>query len=1030
MDNISEAEFRQLVEQFKIFNDTMRSGGAFNSGTEKVVAALGVLGTKLDKSERSAKKQDKSLDDFNAAIEKSMKRQEESTKSTKAATDATEADTKSTKAHTTAMDEYQKREQAYHDLRKKITGQDEEYYKANKERLENTRNLSKAMRDHQAASKSSSAEWFDSMKQLSGNGSFLKDKLYDLAGNSNAAQLTLRGLGAAAEGVTKSLTQYSAAIYKGERGAVASANAIESLAKPVLEFGDMIGNIITFASMFVPGGILVKAGVALAGMLIKGASAAGELALKFNKLAAEQSDKLFKTFNDLSKAGVSGVRGMTDVFEGVQTLGMTMDQIDEYNKLLSTNAKTLKMFGATAAQGSKAFAEVAGGLYKSDVGRSLEMLGVTAEEQRDSALEYMSLQARTGQLQLNNTKKLMEGSAEFVKELDLAAQMTGTTRKEQMEAREIAMADDRHRAALIEARNNNDEKEIKRLEKAQKLAGMLKASGDEEGAAGVLQYAAGGAYTKQSQAAMRQYDLDNTLSKESMGEMFDAAANATRDNQKTFAGLNKYIGKIDSMQTSIAKADDFQLRQKALAEGASKAGFTGKNAIEDFLKTEQGQKMYSGDKDTGLMVDANRAQQAAGQKMDAVVKTFNGAAQLHEKAAKAFTNAVDTFSKVVGAKGVTGGDIKVDGVNNESTKSADDMSSMAELSPEDRQSAYAQRRKELENAPLMARWYGIGADKYLKEKNEKEKAASKEAALTNVSSSWNEEAFKKKDATQHAAYTARKEALIKESHAKINDDKSLSKEQKEIKLKSASASATKAAQQEFASVAIEAGAASAISSKTADREVITPEKVLDFGDKSGDREHFAKLDLGLRERVLVAANDYFKKTNKKLKVNSAVRDSEDQQRLWDETVKAGREGIGPTGMLVAKPGTSKHELGNAVDIQQGKGDSDALTALKAAGLKQPFPDKDPVHFEQARTGGIFKGPSSGYLVEMHGEEEVKPVNSTEVTKSPLGTASNDNDKSYDAMMTMFGQMISRLDEVINLLDDGNNYNKKLVNALS
>jgi hypothetical protein len=143
--------------------------------------------------------------------------------------------------------------------------------------------------------------------------------------------------------------------------------------------------------------------------------------------------------------------------------------------------------------------------------------------------------------------------------------------------------------------------------------------------------------------------------------------------------------------------------------------------------------------------------------------------------------------------------------------------------------------------------------------------------------------------------------------------------------------------------------------------------LLAFTSNTGSMENFKDLNGNLQQQILAAAADYNETTGKKLIINSAKRASEDQQRLYDETVKAGRPGKGPTGMAVGKPGHSAHERGDAVDIQQGKGDSKAIAALNAKGLQQTVAN-DPVHFQlpQAKNGGIFNGLESGFPVELHG----------------------------------------------------------------
>ena len=152
---------------------------------------------------------------------------------------------------------------------------------------------------------------------------------------------------------------------------------------------------------------------------------------------------------------------------------------------------------------------------------------------------------------------------------------------------------------------------------------------------------------------------------------------------------------------------------------------------------------------------------------------------------------------------------------------------------------------------------------------------------------------------------------------------------------------------------------------------VKPEDVLTFTARSGSQQAFEGLDGNFKKAVLAAAEQYKAATGKPIQINSAKRDPADQERLYEETVKLGTPGIGPTGMKVAKPGRSLHERGHAVDIQQYK-DSAAIAAFNAQGLFQKVPN-DPVHF-QARDGGVFSGPESGYdNITLHGTEAVIPL---------------------------------------------------------
>jgi D-alanyl-D-alanine carboxypeptidase len=83
-----------------------------------------------------------------------------------------------------------------------------------------------------------------------------------------------------------------------------------------------------------------------------------------------------------------------------------------------------------------------------------------------------------------------------------------------------------------------------------------------------------------------------------------------------------------------------------------------------------------------------------------------------------------------------------------------------------------------------------------------------------------------------------------------------------------------------------------------------------------------------------AANDAWKeKTGKDLPITSGFRSTQEQSNLY------ANRGANPN--LVAKPGTSRHEIGEATDIMPSVPDS----FLNEFGLHRPYGAKDPVHVE-------------------------------------------------------------------------------------
>ena len=86
-----------------------------------------------------------------------------------------------------------------------------------------------------------------------------------------------------------------------------------------------------------------------------------------------------------------------------------------------------------------------------------------------------------------------------------------------------------------------------------------------------------------------------------------------------------------------------------------------------------------------------------------------------------------------------------------------------------------------------------------------------------------------------------------------------------------------------------------------------------------------------------------------------------------------------------------------------------------------------VHF-QARTGGIFRGPSTGYQVELHGDEAVIPMNDGVSKQAMNNSVFNQDSTTIKMVADALDNMNAKFDEIIDLLDDANGHHKKLVQA--
>jgi len=463
-----------------------------------------------------------------------------------------------------------------------------------------------------------------------------------------AAQAVFGGLSAATMQLTKS-------IYAGERGAMVGAKA-------VTKFADGLNSAINFISAalwFIPGlGLAAKIGARALSVGLQAVGYGVKKAAEFNEVAAEQTDRLFKSFNELSKSGLSTARGMDGVFDTLQTLGMAASEIEKFNALLKSNSKDLKLFGTTTAEGARQFAEVAGKLYKSDLGAKLELLGVTADEQREHTLKYMSMQTRMG-LDLNKTQaEQIRGAKEYIEQLDRLSQLTGATKKEQEEAREAVMKIDQLRAAMLMAEDRGDTQESERLKMVMALASREQELGNSRGVKGIVDVGVnkGGFTTQEGAIASQQYRKGFDLIREgnrNVEDILDAANKSSKDQARRVAPLAKISGDtsglfLGGIGSTVDESKRFEQARKLQEKNPGMS-------ISDALKKLQQEKENNPDQSTKNMVDAGRSQQAAAMTMDSVVKSFNYSAELNKFASTTFENAVKVFGDTVGAKGPVGG---------------------------------------------------------------------------------------------------------------------------------------------------------------------------------------------------------------------------------------------------------------------------------------------------------------------------------------------------------------------------------------
>ena len=737
-------------------------------------------------------------------------------------------------------------------------------------------------------------------------------------------------------------------MLEGKKGAAAFNDSIDGMAKAAQAAGVAL-------ALLIPGGPAIK-------LLIAGITALTGAVAGLVKESNIMADKLYKSYSGLAKSGAAASDGMTGVFNDAKKLGLSMDQLDSMVSLVGENSKDLALFAGSVFEGRKQFADM--GAAMEPYRKQMIAAGLTQEQINEGTMGYLKLQTRLGQSQNKTTAELASGAKKYLEEQDALTKLTGMTRKEQEDAREEIRSQERFAAVLMEMRAKGQHKEAEELEASY----LILKSQSKEAAQGFADVSTGMINTEAAQKSFMATQGESMRASELVRAGEITAAEAA---QRVAAAHGRTA---DSMGASLGKMGVYNETFGDLAADLRLKGMSGKDIEEQLKKVKQEQidQGLKGGKAADGITDQYAKnivqQQKLNEKMENVVfKGIDNALVITNKLGTA-TDSLATGFEVLGK--AVNKLLNVLGLGQPergATKEEDAANKKAEA-------AKAAFEESVKDAGFAAKTLGIG----LTDSQKRLKEQYKEA----------EEAAKATKEHADAQYTVQKQIKQGEERRKLAAQAGAGKQELPAGVAPSTAGGGRGSVAPPVPTAPAGGGAApaAAAPTTAPPVRLTPqplegevgnessvkmEDVLKFTARSGSQQAFEGLDNNFKKAVIAAAEQYKAATGNPIQINSAKRDPADQERLYAETVKLGTPGIGPTGMKVAKPGRSLHERGHAVDVQQYK-DPAAVAAFNAQGLFQKVPN-DPVHF-QAREGGVFDGPDTGYdNITLHGTEAVIPL---------------------------------------------------------
>jgi hypothetical protein len=373
----------------------------------------------------------------------------------------------------------------------------------------------------------------------------MQDAAKGFKGATDALNKFGKSLGTSAADLGKSL-------YKGEKGVGQFGDAVE-----------LAANAIQAAILAIPGiGIAAKIATVAMVALAKGVNA-----------AAKQGDALYKTYQELGRAGATASDGISGVFRNMQNLGYGIEELDKMVALVSQNSETLAKFSMTAADGTNAFAQ---GMAQIQRDGGLRLLGKTTDDINSAGAAFIRQQVSSGRSQAEIGNSLGAQTKQYILELDRLQRLTGTSADALQKQQDEAMAEDAFNQTMSELRARataGDKVAEAQIEKLTRTMATLGPEMRKEFIAGV-----GGNVEAQSRLFMSMPSLlrntmDETVSTQKTLQDANRDAKNTIDTMGASAklaagGFRETFGPLQELRQFEVGTRDMEAREKAAAKNA------------------------------------------------------------------------------------------------------------------------------------------------------------------------------------------------------------------------------------------------------------------------------------------------------------------------------------------------------------------------------------------------------------------------------------------------------------------------------
>jgi hypothetical protein len=254
----------------------------------------------------------------------------------------------------------------------------------------------------------------------------------------------------------------------------------------------------------------------------------------------KQADALFKSYKDISRAGVVGAGGMKEVYTNMQRFGYTIDELGEFGALMKSNSEVLAKFGGTAFNGAEQFANLADQIQHSDIGKNLMLMGVSVDEINKGAAGFLKQQTNLGRNSAGMQKTLATETAKYLENLEAVSRLTGQDRETLQKKQQDAQTEQQFAAKQYELRqkvdNTSGEERLAAQKELDKLNYLNEKTNGEQRLNLIRAYAGDAAAAGNLFTAMPGVF---EMMRDSSKDQFDVIAKMTQNADRNINQLNK-----------------------------------------------------------------------------------------------------------------------------------------------------------------------------------------------------------------------------------------------------------------------------------------------------------------------------------------------------------------------------------------------------------------------------------------------------------------------------------------------------------